>query len=228
MKRPRGKTEAPPRTISEPSLTASDDTREAKLTHLKDGYQSTQEVIKFIDTKSNILIGMTTLAGGFAITLVKWALELPPVLSASWASVFAQNEEWAIYSLLLLGGSLLSFLAVVFYCLFSVLSRKATHGKLTLLFPVPRPEPLSWKQWRSDRREKRNYPSHQEQIAKAIMTLDDDAIFAEYADQLTIVGNIVSDKLNHNRWASVAAVLQLFLLACAIVIYFAIACGILE
>lgn len=203
---------------------------EAKIDHLKTAYASSQEVIKFIDTKSNILIGLSTVAGGFATTLLKWALELDPKMSASWESVYGLNQEWAVNSLVLLALSLCSFLILVLCCLFSVLSRKAPQGKLTLLFPVARKESLTWKQrWaRFTSNKKAPRVSHKDLIRNSVFSLDPDRILEEYAEQLTAVGKIIEHKLNHNRWASVAAVAQLAFLAGGIGVYFAIACGLLR
>lgn len=225
MKAVRDKAPAPSE-ISEPV----NDAWEAKIDHLKTAYDSSQGVIKFIDSKSNILIGLSTVAGGFATTLLKWVLELDPKRPASWESVYTLSQEWAIASLMLLALSLCSYLILVLCCLLSVLSRKAPQGELTLLFPVARTGSLTWKQkWaRFTNAKKTPKLSHKDLIRSSVLSLNTDRILEEYAEQLTAVGKILEHKLNHNRWASVAAVAQLAFLAGGIGVYFAIACGLLR
>lgn len=200
-----------------------------KIDHLEKGYDTAQSVIQFLDTKGNILIGLSTLVAGFAASLVKWTLELNPRLPASWERVSAENESGAVYALLLMGLSFLAFVAVVLCCLFSVIARKAPIGKFTILFPVVRKDATSW--WRKISMRMKGITAgtgHKEKVVRAVNGLDRKAILAEYSEQLEAVGRILENKLNHNRWASVAAVIQLMLFSGAIGIYFGIATGLVR
>ena len=74
----------------------------------------------------------------------------------------------------------------------------------------------------------RRRKTHQVTVEQAVESLNQQAILDEYSEQLAAVGRILERKLNHNRWASVAAVLQLVLLSFAIGIYFGIACDLIR
>ena len=201
-----------------------------KIDHLKLGYETAQGVIEFIDAKGNILIGLSTVVAGFGASLIKWSLELPSTMPASWENVYARSDEWAVICLAFVGLSLGAYVAVVLYCLFSVIARKAANGKFTLLFPVPRKELATRKQKLSRlfRRNAAPRKTHQVTVEQAVESLNQQAILDEYSEQLAAVGRILERKLNHNRWASVAAVLQLVLLSFAIGIYFGIACDLIR
>ena len=68
-----------------------------KIDHLKLGYETAQGVIEFIDAKGNILIGLSTVVAGFGASLIKWSLELPSTMPASWENVYARKRtSWAV------------------------------------------------------------------------------------------------------------------------------------
>src|ERR1017187_10623174 len=48
---------------------------EQTLLHAKDGYENSQEVIKFVDTKTAVITGLNTLIGGSLVALLKWSIE---------------------------------------------------------------------------------------------------------------------------------------------------------
>src|ERR1044071_91450 len=48
---------------------------EDTLLHAKEGYRNTQDVIKFVDTKTAVVTGLSTLAAGALVTVVKWVIE---------------------------------------------------------------------------------------------------------------------------------------------------------
>jgi hypothetical protein len=87
-----------------------------------------------------------------------------------------------------------------------------------------RKQKLSWLLRRNSAPKK----THQIIVEQAVESLNHQAILDEYSEQLAAVGRILERKLNHNRWASVAAVLQLVLLSFAIGIYFGIACDLIR
>src|SRR5689334_6538588 len=45
------------------------------LLHAKDGYKNSQEVIKFVDTKTAVITGLNTLIVGSLVSLLKWSIE---------------------------------------------------------------------------------------------------------------------------------------------------------
>src|SRR5438445_6111774 len=62
--------------VDDPNLHAENEEFVRTLTHAQAGYENAQNVIKAVDTKTTIVTGLSTLAGGFLIALIKWSIEL--------------------------------------------------------------------------------------------------------------------------------------------------------
>lgn len=174
-----------------------------RLEHLIRGYNACQDCIKFIDAKSNILIGLSTVVAGFAITLAKWIFELPEGQFASLTEVGTRHPAaiWWVAVFFALG--LIAFPVVIGACVWSVIARPASPGALTLLFPTPRS----------------GIADLRPAIRAAIANLSRQAVLDEFEDQLFNLGKIVSRKLHSNRTASIVILAQLGFLVVAIALY---------
>src|SRR4051794_8119336 len=58
-----------------PPNSAADSTAEQTLQHAKDGYKNSQEVIRFVDTKTAVITGLSTLIAGSLVAILKWSIE---------------------------------------------------------------------------------------------------------------------------------------------------------
>ena len=183
-------------------LTSWADQRE----HLQTGYETVQKVIQFLDSKNNILIGLATVVAGFSIAFVKWMVELPASHPLTWTTLVASGSPAGVWATVFIGISLIAFVAVIVFCLWSVAARHAGPGQITLLFPVPRG--------------KNPEKSHARVINKLIAGLDYQRMKDEYADQLAQTGKIVVTKLCHNRAASIALLVQIISVVLSLVLFF--------
>lgn len=174
--------------------------------HLKTGYDNLQRVIQMLDTKGNILIGLTTVIAGFGVELFKWNLELPANNRASWEYVIKSHPGMVGTAVAFLSLSLIAYVGVIICCLFSVAGRKSCRDKTSLLFAVPV--------------QSTNPLEHRKRLCAMITEGNPETIKSEYADQLAHVGVIVSDKLRHNRWATRFAGTQILSVTVAVFFYF--------
>ena len=174
--------------------------------HLQTGHETVQNVIEFLDSKNNILIGLATVVAGFSTAFVKWMVELPPTHPLTWTTLVASGGCAGIWASVLLGISLIAFVSVILFCLWSVIARHAAPGQVTLLFPVPRGKEVG--------------KSHSRAIRKRVAELDYQQMKDEYADQLAQTGKIVRVKLWNNRAASIALLVQVIAVVLSLVLFF--------
>ena len=169
--------------------------------HAKSGYENAQNVIKLIDAKASILIGLSTLAAGFVISAAKWYIEIDPTKGgASFLAAVAKHPALMRWTALLGVLSLVVGLICIGACVWSVVARSRPEGlqmPFSVLFPI--------------------YPQHKEREAadffrSKLQGMSQAEVLIEYEDQLRVLGLILSKKLKHNRVASVAFLSQLCLL----------------
>jgi len=174
--------------------------------HLQTGYETAQKVIEFLDSKNNILISLATVVSGFAISFVKWMVELPSTHPFALTTMLFSGGCAGVWATVFLGSSLVAFVAVIGFCLWSVIARHAASGPVTLLFPVPRGEVVG--------------KFHTRVIRKQVAALDYQKMKDEYAEQLAQKGKILGAKLWNNRVASIALLVQIITAVLSIVLFF--------
>lgn len=184
-------------------------TLEQTLGHAKDGYQNTQEVIKFVDTKTAFITGLSTLAAAALVAVVQWVIEGDGESRPNMTQIAESYPTLATYFYILVALSLCVALLCLVAAVGSVIARsrpKHLENKFTVLFPT---------YGYADRREACQTI---EEKLKGMTTAD---VLSEYEDQLRIVGMIVGMKLKHIRYACYALVAQLvcFLIAAAMLTY---------
>jgi len=174
------------------------------LTHAQTGYENAQNIIKAIDTKTTIVTGLSTLAGGFLIALIKWSIELDAASPANLQCVVAVFPRLSTLLFVFIGASFLNAFFCIGASVWSVVARqrpKNLENRFTILFPAYR---------RVDAKDACRY------FENRLRDCSKSAILKEYEDQLRIVGMILGHKLRHNRTACIALLLQIFLLGCAL------------
>lgn len=181
-------------------------TSEEKIAHLYKSFDSTQDLIKFLDTKTNIVIGISSVAAGFAITLAKWLFELPGANIASLASVAAKHQYWLYLDVVVFGLSLVAFLFSISFAVWTVVSRSAIPGELTLIFPVQRS----------------GIADLRKAVKESISELSLPAIYAEFEDQLFRLGQIIGRKHSFLQCSTVCLLAQFLFLVVTVVLYAAI------
>ena len=194
----------PPRNA--PSVTPAEDTVLQALEQARAGYTNAQEVIRFVDGKSNVLIGLSTLASGFLIALIKWSLDAPADSLRNFERLVEifPYETWGIYAAVVV--SLLSSVFCLGAAVCSVIARVRPcelKNEITVLFPA-----------HGKRRER----AAQAFFEKRMAGMTKAEILQEYQDQLRVVGLILWRKLKHNRYASIALVVQVIGIATAVLL----------
>ena len=184
-------------------------TLEQTLGHAKDGYQNTQEVIRFVDTKTAFVTGLSTLAAGALVAVVKWVIEADGESRPNMTQIAKSHPTLATYFYILVALSLCVALLCLVAAVGSVIARsrpKHLENKFTVLFPTYKYA------------ERREACRTIEEKLRGMTTAD---VLSEYEDQLRIVGMIVGMKLKHIRYACYALLAQLvcFLIAGAVLTY---------
>ncbi len=186
---------------------ASDEVLNETIEHAKAGYDNAQNVIKLIDAKAGILIGLSTLAAGFLISVFKWYVELDPAKGgANFLAAVTKHPGFTHWAASIGVLSSNAGLVCIGACVWSVVARpRPSHLNMPflILFPV--------------------YPQSKETEAAEffrwkLQGMRRPEILIEYEDQLRVLGLILSKKLKHNRVASIAFIVQLCLLALTIVL----------
>jgi len=174
------------------------------LEHAKLAFSHTQDVIKFVDSKCNVLTVLTTAVSGFALTLAKWNFEMPKTSAASYSAIAHHFPNWSLLVLFLFAVALISSAVCLGACLWSLIARKAPDGAFTVLFPVPR----------DATREK-----HLHLIGERLAGMSPEQIMREFDEQLRSLGGIAQKKIGHCKIAARAAMAQIVGLALAVILY---------
>jgi hypothetical protein len=172
--------------------------------HAKLAYANTQEVIRFVDLKSNVLIALSTVISGGAIAFAKWNFELPHDSSIKVQALILTHPCLATTAAILFALSLVATVVSYLAATWSLIARPAAPGAFTVLFPVPRD---------LDR------PSHRKLICERLAGLSREGILQEFNEQLAAVGRILQSKLKSSRIAAITVITQLALLTIAVLIY---------
>ncbi len=178
------------------------------IKHAKSGYENAQNVIKLIDAKAGILIGLSTLAAGFLVSVFKWYVEIDPSKGgANFLAAVAKHPAFIHWAAFLGVLSLIAALGCIGACVWSVVARSRPDNlqmPFSVLFPA--------------------YPQDKEREAAEFFRwklrgMSQTEMLIEYEDQIRVLGLILSKKLKHNRIASIAFLVQLCLLFFAFVLF---------
>jgi hypothetical protein len=177
------------------------------LEHARDGYRNAQDVIKFVDTKSTIVTGLSTLFAGFLIASAKWSIESSP----SSHSNFERLSQAHPYFAFLIFGSIIVSLVAAMICLtaavWSVVARLRPgnlNSEFTVLFPMYS---------EGDELRAKRY------FRRQLQGMQRSDVLEEYEDQLRVVGMILCRKLRHNRIACIALLVQVASVAIALTLF---------
>lgn len=174
---------------------------EQTLEHARKGQGNAQDIIKLIDTKNSVFIGLSTLAAGFVFGLLKWSLELPRD-KGNLVSILTVYPSARFWLLLPVGVTFLAALFCIGACVWSTIAHarpEHLRRKFTVLFPAY-PERSA--------ESARGY--FHECMEKGMSRAD---ILAEYEDQLRVLGLILGKKLKHHQRAAVAFLIRLVTVA---------------
>ncbi len=97
----------PERNPNNTNLHAGDEDFIRTLAHAQTGYENAQNVIKAIDTKTTIVTGLSTLAAGFLIALIKWSIELDDTSPANLEQVVTAFPKLSTLLFIFVGMSFL-------------------------------------------------------------------------------------------------------------------------
>lgn len=187
-----------------PEILDNGDTFIRTLDHVKIAFAHTQDVIKFVDSKCNVLTALTTAISGFALTLAKWNFELPKASAASFAVIFHKFPWTTGVSLVLFLASLVASVVCIAACLWGLIARSAPNGAFTVLFPVPRDATPD---------------KHLQLIGELTAGMSSDQVMREFNEQLRSLGGIAQKKIGHSKIAARAAAAQIGGLSLAIILY---------
>ena len=190
-----------------PIVAENDAKLERTLEHARKGHGNAQDVIKLVDAKNSVFIGLSTLAAGFVFALLKWSLELPADRGnlGTFLSAYPGSRLWL---LLPVGVTLIAALLCIGFCVWSTIARarpENLHHKVTVLFPA--------------------YPKPSTEIAHEYFQISlrdgmtEAEVLAEYEDQLRVLGMILGQKLRFHRWAALTFLVQLCTVAVVFVLF---------
>jgi hypothetical protein len=156
------------------------------INHLKDSYQNAQSIIKFIDTKTSIVLGLSS-------TLI--CLLMSGIISNKKIIIIlkcvSQEQGLLFYiSTLFFCSTLLCFLS----SLLSLISRVPSKTYLAILFPYYSRKRLN---------------IAKEYIENLFSNFNTYKIIDEYKNQIIIVGKIIAKKAFWNRVAIITFIIQL-------------------
>ena len=187
-----------------PPAPDSDGKDSIRIEHAHRSFEHTQNVIQFVDGKTNVLIGLVTAMA--AVTLYFFRIELG--LEAGPSSEEAEASKGSLWWLttITMSASLLAGAVSIILCAWTTLARpRFITGKSVLLFlSNSASSPAELDQKRKD-------------ASEALRNLNEDAILDEYADQLANLGSIVERKIRFYKRATYAFVTQMFLAVLAAV-----------
>jgi len=167
------------------------------LLHAKDGYKNSQEVIKFVDTKTAVITGLNTLIVGSLVSLLKWSIESEKGSHATLPELAFVHPCIAAWFYALVTCCFVAALICLAAAIWSVLARsrpRRLENNFTILFPLYR-----------EREETAACQAFEEKLKG----MTKKQILVEYEDQLRIVGMILGKKLKHIRVACFALLVEL-------------------
>jgi hypothetical protein len=166
--------------------------------HLQKGYDNGQQVIRAMDTKTSILTGLSVFALGAIAGLIKifadYFTKYPEDVCSLFAPGFAAALTMLLQALAVIGAVILGVMCI-FACMGTLIARPRKKleksPQTTVLFPSVDPDTKE-----SERNKDLEY---YERILSGQVNCD--MIRDEYYDQIVNVGNIVHQKIAHNKKA---------------------------
>jgi hypothetical protein len=195
--------EAAPAWRTDPSVVAANRLLEETLAHAKAGYQNAQEVIKFVDTKTAVVTGLSTLTAGLLLAVLKWSIEADGVSRPNLNQLTAGHSCVAVSFYIFVVLSFLGALACLSAAVWSVIARarpRNLENAFTILFPIYR---------------RRDAVAACKAFEQKLKGMSRSEIINEYEDQLRIVGMILGQKLYHIRISCIALLAQIACLGVA-------------
>ena len=174
------------------------------LDHAKLAYANMQEVIRFVDLKSNVLIALSTVVSGAALAMAKWNLELPRDSSLKFQVLLSTHPYLAWTAAALFTISLIGTVVSCVAACWSMIARPAAPGYFTLLYPVPRDMK------RAD---------HERRVSECLAGMSRAAVLHDFREQLPAVGRIAQVKQKCSRIAAITVIAQLVFLTVAVLVY---------
>jgi hypothetical protein len=176
------------------------------LDHAKDGYRNAQEVIKFVDTKTAVVTGLSTVLAGFLVLVLKWSVELSGNFKPNLGQLTSAHPclSACLYFLVLV--SLTAAIVCLCAAVWSVIARARPtnlENAFTVLFPFYR---------------QRDAADACRVFEQKLTGMTGTEILKEYEDQLRIVGMILGRKLKHIRISCIALVVQILSLTIALIV----------
>ena len=172
-------------------MNGDDANADPTLGHARDGYAQVQEVIRFVDTKAGVLLGLVVLVTLVPVHAVQWiagdAERLKACIELSRVWLFS---AWGIFGLSVAG--LVLGEASLWMAMECVAPRGRGPAKASVLFPVT-----------TDAKELANIGRK----LKRGMTAGD--ILGEYEDQLKRSGMILAIKMRRLGWAAFCFKMQM-------------------
>lgn len=154
------------------------------LDHAREGYRNAQDIIKFIDTKSGVLTGLSGVTAGGVIESLKWFFALT---QQSRFEILHSDHAHLVVVALLMEVSLTCCAGCFFCVVTSVVARPPRQfQRYTILFPFL---PL---------KNRRGAALYYRRIAKGMSR---EEIAREYQCQITAVGEILARKVLWHRRA---------------------------
>jgi len=178
------------------------------LEHARLAFGNAQDVIRFIDAKCNVLVALTTVISGFAISLAKWNFELPSK-SPLTITAIAQAHHIRVYLIVLpLIVSLVATAVCIAGAVWSLIARPPKSGGFTVLFPLPR---------------NLTDEKHREILIERLSGMEEEVILNEFSEQLATLGRISQTKLRSSRIVAWAVLVQVGALIISLLAYGAVA-----
>jgi len=159
---------------------------EGTLAHAQASYANCQDIIKFIDTKTGVIIGLVTLLLGLPLLVVKWLLEQESGALISITAITEQSPLRSIVSLVILIFGIGAELLALINGAWVLLARPSdTRAGTVILFPMFDPVKAKLEATESLMR-----------LHRGLATTD---ILLEYEVQLYRLGQILHEKVRHLR-----------------------------
>lgn len=174
------------------------------IEHAKEGYKNAQDVIKFVDTKTAVVTGLSTLVGGSLVAVLKWSVESEQESRATLQQLAEYHPNTVLWFYIFVAGCFAATFVCIAAAVWSVIARaRPDHleNKFTVLFPI-------YKQ--------RDETAACEVLSHKLRGISKEEILQEYEDQLRIVGMILGKKLKHVRIACIALLAELLLFVLAV------------
>ena len=176
------------------------------IAHAKEGYKNAQETIRFIDTKSGFLAGMTVLAIGATLDLAKRYLEFPLETKRQLEAIAANHPNC-------------TFAVGVFATLSLVAGVWSLWSSALSL--VGRPPKQDWSNIHTALFPFFSGSQAERRVCERLITgTTETEVILEYENQLWNVGLIIHQKLHRHRWAMWMFLVEIILLVAAGITFF--------